>query len=350
MSILAAAGIAPSKTTYNQVSRAIRSLQGVRTLLADTGSANAYAAANPVPMAVLPASAGVVQMIEIAHTNTGASTYAPDGLAAAPIFGLSGQALSGGELVANGVATLMSFVSPLLNAGALCWILLDCVGGKFTGAIPGQLLNVQRFTANGTYTPTPGTSKIIIEMVGGGAGSNSLAAPGSGNYSLSAGGGSGAYAKFQMTGGFSGGIPVTIGGGGGIGSNGGTTSFGSVMSCGGGIAAAPLSALSHASYPTAITAEASAGSASALSSGTLLSISGGQGTPGISTNNGILGGAGGSNPLGNGGASLGAAANAVQGQGFGAGAGGCCTDASASNVAVAGAGGLPGVLIVYEYA
>lgn len=122
------------------------------------------------------------------------------------------------------------------------------------------------------------------------------------------------------------------------------------MSCGGGLAVAALSALSHATYPTAITAEASAGSASALSSGTLLAISGGQGTPGISTNTGILGGAGGSNPLGNGGASLGAAANAVQGQGFGAGAGGCCTDASVSNVAVTGAGGLAGAIIVYELA
>lgn len=129
LSLLAAAGIAPSKTTYTQVRDAIRSLRGTLQVLTDTGAANVYAAANPSPMAVLPAGSGVTQTVKIAHANTGASTYAPDGLAAAPIYGMAGQPLQGSELTTNGVATLMSYVGPVLNGGQLCWILVDCTLG-----------------------------------------------------------------------------------------------------------------------------------------------------------------------------------------------------------------------------
>lgn len=100
-----------------------------RNQLADTGAANAYAAANPAPLTVLPAVGGVAQVLKVAHANTGASTYAPDGLAPAPIYGMGGAPLQGGELAANGVATLMSFVGAQLNGGALCWVLVGCTGG-----------------------------------------------------------------------------------------------------------------------------------------------------------------------------------------------------------------------------
>jgi len=89
----------------------------------------AYTIANPVPMTALPTTNGVVQQFLVSSTNTGASTFAPDGLAAAPIFGLGGQQMQGGEIVSNGVATLVSYVGSLLNSGALCWVLIDCAGG-----------------------------------------------------------------------------------------------------------------------------------------------------------------------------------------------------------------------------
>lgn len=100
-----------------------------RVILADTGTANAYAAANTVPLTALPTASGVVQTVQISHANTGASTYAPDGLAAKPIYGLGGQPLQGSELPANGIATLVSYVGPLLNGGNLCWVLYECIGG-----------------------------------------------------------------------------------------------------------------------------------------------------------------------------------------------------------------------------
>jgi hypothetical protein len=80
-------------------------------------------------MRALPTTSGIVQTFLVAATNSGDSTYAPDGLAAAPIFGLGGTPLQGNELVEGGVATLNSFVEPLLNAGNLCWVLLECTNG-----------------------------------------------------------------------------------------------------------------------------------------------------------------------------------------------------------------------------
>jgi hypothetical protein len=50
------------------------------TLLTDTGAANVYSATNPVPLITSTWITGVQQEILVAHTNTGASTYAPDGL------------------------------------------------------------------------------------------------------------------------------------------------------------------------------------------------------------------------------------------------------------------------------
>ncbi|WP_407971472.1 hypothetical protein ACJ51O_08205 [Burkholderia pyrrocinia] len=116
-------------TLLANFTKAVNAASKQRVILTDTGAPNAYAAANPVPMTSLPTVSGVVQTISVKTGNTGASTYAPDGLAARPIFGLGGAALQGGEMPANGIATLVSYVGPLLNGGALCWVLFECIGG-----------------------------------------------------------------------------------------------------------------------------------------------------------------------------------------------------------------------------
>src|SRR5450830_1655275 len=89
----------------------------------------AYTTSNSVPLSALPTSSGVTQQCLVSSANTGASTFAPDGLAAVPIFGLGGAALQGGEIIAGGVATLVSYVGSLLNIGSLCWVLVNCTGG-----------------------------------------------------------------------------------------------------------------------------------------------------------------------------------------------------------------------------
>src|SRR5450830_1417315 len=89
----------------------------------------AYTAVNNVPFAALPNINGVVQNFSASTTNVADATFAPDGLSAAPIFGLGGQQLQGNEIVAGGIATVVSYIGPLLNSGALCWVLLESDGG-----------------------------------------------------------------------------------------------------------------------------------------------------------------------------------------------------------------------------
>lgn len=114
---------------------AVRSMTKQRVVLADTGAANAYTAVNAPALAALPSS-GFAQYISIANANTGAATYAPDGLAAKPIYGLNLTALQGGELVVNGIAALMYLVAATVNSGNGAWILLECTGGALQVA-PG---------------------------------------------------------------------------------------------------------------------------------------------------------------------------------------------------------------------
>ena len=96
-------------------------------------------------------------------------------------------------------------------------------------------VNIQKFTASGTYTPSPGMLFCIIEGVGGGGGGGSIT--GTGSFTLGGGGGgSGAYSRARRSQAQIGASqPVTIGAGGMAGSGaGGTTSVGSIITATGG--------------------------------------------------------------------------------------------------------------------
>src|SRR5207248_1490497 len=89
-------------------------------------------------------------------------------------------------------------------------------------------------------TPTSGTTKIRVRMVGGGGSGGSVAAAGTGEAASGGGGGSGAYGEGIFTSGFSG-AAVTVGAGGAApaagnnnGNAGGTTSLGVLISAPGG--------------------------------------------------------------------------------------------------------------------
>ncbi|OCS50801.1 hypothetical protein BEK68_09685 [Ralstonia pickettii] len=108
---------------------AIRSATKTSVILADTGAANAYTAVNAPPLVAGTWVDGVVQQVKIAHANTGASTYAPDGLTAIPIYGLGLQPLQGGELALNGTAVLMRATIAGVNSGNPIAVLMECAGG-----------------------------------------------------------------------------------------------------------------------------------------------------------------------------------------------------------------------------
>lgn len=71
----------------------------------------------------------------------------------------------------------------------------------------GRLIGVQIVTTTGayTYTPTSGTTSVIIELQGAGGGGGGIAQPGSGNVGIAQAGGGGGWIRVRKTANFSGG-------------------------------------------------------------------------------------------------------------------------------------------------
>ncbi|HBT3586209.1 hypothetical protein [Klebsiella pneumoniae] len=76
----------------------------------------------------------------------------------------------------------------VLDNGNTASILANLKSGM-TALTPGRLLNVQVFTANGSVTKTAGAKKWKIRVLGGGGGSSAAPATGTGQVSVSNGGG-----------------------------------------------------------------------------------------------------------------------------------------------------------------
>lgn len=146
--VITAAGLTPSKSVFNQVAAAIKLLAKQPSILADTGSANTYTAVNSTPLVSGTWVDGVTQRVKIANTNTGASTYSPDGLTAIPIYGLGLQPLQGGELFAGGVAALVRATIAGVNGGSPICVAVDCQGGAQqipAGTKSNQAVNLGQF-------------------------------------------------------------------------------------------------------------------------------------------------------------------------------------------------------------
>jgi len=215
----------------------------------------------------------------------------------------------------------------------------------------GAILNIRRFTASGTYTPTPGTLAVRVQLVGGGGGGGGSSATGSGQQSVGAGGAGGSYAESYITSAFSG-VSMTIGAAGtagavaGSGGNGGTTSFGALLSAAGGGGGQPSGA---AGSPFVLLG----GAPGALpTTGNVLNAQGAPGGigagPAPATSTSYLSGAGGASMFGGGANGLGSANTAgLAGQSYGSGGSGGATGASAAGQA--GGAGAAGVIIVTEY-
>lgn len=153
-------------------------------------------------------------------------------------FGACTITAAGANTIRYPIGTTVSSVA--LNAGSVLTLVSDnsvwhIISGPGIGS-SGGLINVQTFTSSGTYTPTPGTTSIIVEAVGGGGGSGSTL---TGTRSVSAGGAPGAYGKARYTTVTTTSVTVGAGGNGGAavntpGGGGSATSFGALLSCPGG--------------------------------------------------------------------------------------------------------------------
>lgn len=199
-------------------------------------------------------------------------------------------------------------------------------GGSFS-------VNIQTFTASGTYTPTSGmTHCIAIVTGGGGNGGNNTASANR----VAGGGGAGGTAIEQLTSTDIGASQsVTVGAGGSVGasaSNGGTSSLGALLSATGG---------------NGVAADSNSGGDGGTGSGGDINISGGDGQ---SANDSSAGGSGGGSFWGGGprgAATTGSDGTARAGQAYGTGGGGAATGSGGS--AHNGGAGAAGVVMIIEF-
>lgn len=217
-------------------------------------------------------------------------------------------------------------------------------------SVSGLLLNVRRFTASTTYTPTPGTNSVKVTAVGGGgAGGGAFATSGT-SWSTASGGAAGSMGVARFTSGFSG-AAIVIGAGGvsplgAAGGPGGTTTFGGTLLVapgggGGGTATATTT-------DNAIAGQGDPGAAP-TTTGTLILANRGQPGPcgfifaGFSP----VSGQGAPSSLGGGGGANTAAGLGGDGMAPGAGGGGSANNISTGNTN-GGVGGA-GIVIIEEY-
>lgn len=328
-------------TTNSYWRQAFRNQSGSPIYALDTGTANTYKA-DYVPV-VKTLVDGMVLKFKALNANTGASTFTPNNgvITAAAIVGIDHAALPSGAIATNGDVWLQWNTS--ISGGS--WVMIASSGGNSSA---GRFIGVQRITTTGTYTPTPGTTSIVVELVGGGGAGGGCAATGTGQYTVGGGGGSGAYTKTRLTTGFSG-QTVTIGLGGiGIttGTNpGSSTSFGALASAAGGVGG-------ESQGPSNVVFTAKGGNGGVASvSGNILNSSGTSGVYGTSgsSTTGSQGGPGAPGPFGGGGfGSNTGTATGFPGGGPGAGGGGSGNNPSQAT-ARPGGNGADGIAIIWEY-
>ncbi|WP_438300862.1 hypothetical protein [Pseudomonas sp. NMS19W] len=232
LNVVKSAGLEPSENDVTQLLLAIKriSQSGEDKHAADIGAANLYMA-NYVP-AISALKDGLTLRFTAGNANTGASTFAPNGLLPKPLLSLALSALRPAEIVGGSVCSVV------YSAARDSWLLVYASGGNATS---GRLLNVKTFTASGVYVPTAGMKNVLVKVVGGGGGSAGVSPATSTQYGVSGGGASGSYAEAWLdakTIGISQVITVGISGAAGAiassGASGGTSSFGSLVSAPGG--------------------------------------------------------------------------------------------------------------------
>jgi len=208
-----------------------------------------------------------------------------------------------------------------------------------TGA-PGRLIGIRVLTSSGTYTPTPGTNSILVEVQGAGGAGGGAAATGAGQFAGGSGGAAGAYAKSYLQSGFAG-VPYVVGAGGvgvagSAGGTGGSSSFGSLILAWGG--SGGLSA------PAASGVNLSSSAGGTASGGNICNVTGNSAGWILVNSLGTIMSSGGVAMLGAGGAP--SVPSAPGGYGGGGG-----SLANAQNAAAAaGCAGAQGVIVIWEFA
>ena len=240
----------------------------------------------------------------------------------------------------------------VLDNGAPATILAN-LKLAMTALTPGRLINIQVFNSSGTYTPTAGVKKIMVEVIGGGGGGGGIAAGSSSSVAVSGGGGSGAYIKAFLTN-LPSSIPITIGqagvagtSGGGNGGNGGTTYLGDIISASGGNGGGYGSTGTNGVVQGGSGGQTVTKNTATVSMSVISEYAGSKGGYGVLTSTSAgSSGNGGDSPLGNGGSGF---QSGNDGTGAGSGGGGAI-NLSTGTTTRPGGKGAPGAVIIWEYA
>jgi hypothetical protein len=213
----------------------------------------------------------------------------------------------------------------------------------------GRLLNTQVFTASGTYTPTPGTTRAKATVVGGGGGGGASNATGAGQAACGVSGGGGGWAIGWVTVSF-GTAPVTVGAAGAAGlpqvsdgTSGTASSFAGLTGGGGGGGANGNAAATPTVYGAANGGTGAGGS--------LINGNGSGAANGISASAvAVIAGASGGSLFG-GSVGFGTVSGSAPGRAGGApGAGGCGAAGAQNATEQPGGAGAGGIVIIEEYA
>ncbi|WP_248767759.1 hypothetical protein [Pseudomonas sp. MWU12-2345] len=127
VNVVKAAGLVPDEADLGQLLLSIQKISQSDSAkyALDTGASGTYVASYAPALKALVD--GVVLCFKAQNGNTGASTFSPNGLTAAPIVGAAHSALQGGEIVANGDV----WVQWNSSIGTGSWVLIDSTGGAF---------------------------------------------------------------------------------------------------------------------------------------------------------------------------------------------------------------------------
>lgn len=271
-----------------------------------------------------------------------------------PLSGTTGT----GNFVGSTSPTL---VTPLLGTPT-SGIFTNCTGYPTSAltVLPFITITSQVFTASGTYTPTAGMKYCLVELCGAGAGGGGCAGGGGGTCGSGDSGSGGGYARkifSAATIGASQTVTINAAGTGGaaganVGGNGGSTTFGALLSATGGTGGTGRTADSAG----AVGGSSSRNGPPGIGSGGDINILGGNSSNSISLPSGAYttsGQGGGSYFCPVGAANSRATGNAAE-AGFAPGAGSYGCGGSGGSTAgtggdIAGGAGLTGIVVITEF-
>lgn len=333
---LAAASAAASATSATSSAGFATTASGYATTAttqAGNAATSATAAANSATAAAGSATSAATSATASAASAALAATYPVPPWQTSHVYSTGQTVIQSNKLYVCSIAHTSGTFATDLAAGD--WTIIGSSGGA--------LLSVKKqiFTSGATYTPSTGMVNCTVEAVGGGGNGGAATTTGS-TQACGGGGGSAAdYVRSYFTAATVGSSQTVS-----IGSAGGSTQFGALLTAHGGAAG------SAGTGSTTATA-ADGGVTSGSSTGDFIAR-GGSGQRGFglgSTLSFASGGQGASGIFGGGGMSNASAAgfanNGVAAVGYGAGGGGAAIGSTTATVT--GGAGSPGVLIVTEF-